>query len=92
MSLEKLPIAVEARRFASANKIDPATLALYGGEEYELVLTVKSEMWRKAEMAVKRTGGSLLRMGKVTSGSSIVYEASGKRIEIPSKGYEHFKK
>lgn len=92
MSLEKLPIAVEAQRFASANKIDPSTLVLYGGEEYELVLTVKSEMWRKAEMAVKRTGGSLLRMGKVTSGSSIVYEASGKRIEIPSKGYEHFKK
>lgn len=92
MSLEKLPIAVEAQRFASANKIDPATLALYGGEEYELVLTVKSEMWRKAETAVKRTGGSLLRIGEVTSGTSIVFETSGKMTEIPSKGYEHFKK
>jgi thiamine-monophosphate kinase len=92
ISLEELPIAVEARRFALANKIDPATLAFYGGEEYELVLTVKSEMWRKAEMAVERTGGSLLRIGKVTSDTSIVFETSRKRTEIPARGYEHFRK
>jgi len=91
MSLEKLPIAVEAQRFASANRLDPATLALYGGEEYELVLTVKSKKWREAQMAVTRTGGSLLRIGEVTSGTSIVFETSGKRTEILPKGYEHFK-
>jgi len=91
ISLEKLPIALEAEQFASANRLDPAELALYGGEEYELVLTVKSNMWREVQTAVKRTGGSLFQIGKVTSDSSIIYETSGKRTEIPRKGYEHFK-
>ena len=42
-SVDTLPVASEAQQFAAQNGLDPAELALYGGEEYELVLTVKPD-------------------------------------------------
>jgi thiamine-monophosphate kinase len=91
ISIESLPIARETERFAVVNKLDPAALVLHGGEEYELVLTVKPKLWRKAEKAVEKTGGKLLRIGKVTTEKSVLLETTGKRILILREGYEHFK-
>jgi len=91
ISIESLPIARETERFAVVNKLDPAALVLQGGEEYELVLTVKPKLWRKAEKAVEKTGGKLLRIGKVTTEKSVLLETAGKRIPILREGYEHFK-
>ncbi|MEM2568080.1 MAG: thiamine-phosphate kinase, partial [Candidatus Bathyarchaeia archaeon] len=39
--IEDVPVAHEAVKFAEINNLDPLDLALYGGEEYELVLTIK---------------------------------------------------
>jgi len=91
ISIESLPIARETERFAVVNKLDAAALVLHGGEEYELVLTVKPKLWRKAEKAVEKTGGKLLRIGKVTTEKSVLLETAGKRIPILREGYEHFK-
>jgi thiamine-monophosphate kinase len=91
ISIESLPIARETEMFAVVNKLDPATLVLHGGEEYELVLTVKPKLWRKAEKAVEKTGEKLLRIGKVTTEKSVLLETAGKRIPILREGYEHFK-
>jgi thiamine-monophosphate kinase len=91
ISIESLPIARETERFAVVNKLDPVALVLHGGEEYELVLTVKPKLWRKAEKAVEKTGGKLLRIGKVTTEKSVLLETAGKRIPILREGYEHFK-
>ena len=41
--LESVPIAPEATEFAELNGLEACELALYGGEEYELVLTIKPE-------------------------------------------------
>lgn len=89
--IDKLPIAEEAEEFAKSNKLDSAELALYGGEEYELVLTVKQEGWKKAKQATADIGSELLPIGKVTAGRSIVLSAKGKTCSIEAKGYEHFK-
>ncbi len=89
--IDTLPIAGEAKRFAESSKFDPVELTLYGGEEYELILTVKPRLWSRAEEAVQEVGGKLLPIGKVTAGRSIVLEVDGKKRVIQSRGYEHFK-
>jgi thiamine-monophosphate kinase len=89
--VDKVPVANEVEKFAEANKLDPLELALYGGEEYELVLTVKPKLWRKAEEAVEKVGGQLLRIGRVTAEKKLVLEMDGKVIPIKKCGWEHFK-
>jgi len=89
--INRLPIAEEVDKFAEINRLDPLELALYGGEEYELVLTIKPNFWRKAEKAIKRIGGELLRIGKVTAEKQVVLEIDETKRAIEPRGWEHFK-
>jgi thiamine-monophosphate kinase len=91
VSINSLPVAEEAAKFATTNKLDPSALALYGGEEYELVLTVRPRMWIRAERAVERVGGTLLRIGRVTAEKNVLLKTSREHVLIAPKGYEHFK-
>ena len=89
--VDKLPIAREAERFAEDNNVDPAELALYGGEEYEILLTVKPSLWSAAEKAVIGVGGRLLRIGRVTAEKRVLFKMNGKKHVVEPRGYEHFK-
>jgi thiamine-monophosphate kinase len=89
--LDKVPIAPEVKRFAELNRLDLSELALYGGEEYELVLTVKPEGWAKAVAAVEAVGGQLLPIGKTTQEKQIILRANGEKHRIEARGWEHFK-
>jgi thiamine-monophosphate kinase len=89
--VDKLPIAKEAERFSEDNNLNSADLALYGGEEYEIVVTVTPRLWAVAERAVARVGGRLLRIGRATADKSVLFEANRKRRVVEPRGYEHFK-
>lgn len=89
--IDRLPIAKEVEAFARINMLDPLELALYGGEEYELVLTVNPKLWSKAEKAVQEVGGRLLPIGKVTRARKIVLAVDGVKRVIEPRGWEHFK-
>jgi thiamine-monophosphate kinase len=89
--IDKLPTAKEVEKFAKINNLDPLELTLYGGEEYELVLTVKPRLWEKAKKAVSDVDGKLLRIGKVTDEKRVFLEIDGKRRLIEPRGWEHFK-
>ena len=89
--LESVPIAQEAAEFAELNGLDASELALYGGEEYELVLTIKPECWEVAQVAVKAAGGQLICLGKATENKQILLEVNGKKTAIAPRGWEHFK-
>jgi thiamine-monophosphate kinase len=86
-----LPVAPEAAKFAHANGLDAEDFALYGGEEYELVLTVKPELWQKALAAVEAVNGRLLRIGEATPDKRVLLQSEGKKHEIAARGYEHFR-
>ena len=88
--IDRLPIAHEAEGFAKTNGLDPLKLAMYGGEEYELVLTIKPRLWRKAEQAIENVGGKLMLIGKATSMRKVLLATNGKKQEIEARGYEHF--
>jgi thiamine-monophosphate kinase len=89
--VEHLPVSLQACEFAKQNSLDAADLALYGGEEYQLVVTVKPDMWVKAEAAVKAVGGCLLPIGKATKDKQILLEVDGEKKVILQRGWEHFK-
>ena len=89
--IDKLPTAKEVEKFAEINGIDPSELTLYGGEEYELVLTLKPKLWKKAEKAVEEVGGKLLPIGKVTADKHVLLKTKEKESIIEARGWEHFK-
>jgi len=89
--LERVPVAGEVEVFAVANKLDAFGMALYGGEEYELVLTVRPHLWSEAVEAVERVGGRLLRIGRAVAGNRVFLETRGGRRAVERRGYEHFK-
>lgn len=88
--VEDIPVASEVEEFSKMHKLDVEKLVLYeGGEEYELLLAIKSDMWVEALRTVKNVGGTLYRIGIVEEGSG-VYTVDGVKIE--AKGWEHFTK
>jgi thiamine-monophosphate kinase len=84
--VDNLPVADDVRKFAERHGLDPVELCLYGGEEYELVVTVEPKLLEKAKRAA-----SLIEIGVVTKEKTLVLEEKGKRIRIEPRGWEHFK-
>jgi len=84
--IHKLPIADEAEQLAKTHRLDPIELCLYGGEEYELVITVKPSLWKKATKKV-----SLIKIGRVTREKTLILKQRKKTLPIEARGWEHFK-
>jgi thiamine-monophosphate kinase len=89
--VNSMPVADEVRRFAEFNGLDVMELALHGGEEYELVVTVKPKRWTDAETAVEEAGGCLLPIGKATRDKQVLLDLDGEEIPVEARGWEHFK-
>ncbi len=89
--IDNLPIAHEVERFAEIYGLNPVELSLYGGEEYEIIVTIKPELWQDAKKAVENAGGSLTRIGLVTKETRLFLKRMGKTIPIEARGWEHFK-
>ena len=89
--IDNVPVASEAIEFARILNLNPLELALYGGEEYELVITVKPELWEKAENAMLKLGNRLIKIGMVTKEKKLEFKTNGKTLPIEPKGWEHFK-
>ncbi len=89
--VDDLPIALEAKKFAEIHDLDPVELSLYGGEEYELVVTIQPNLWEEAKEAVENVDGSLIRIGRVTKEKNLLLKANGKTVLIEARGWEHFK-
>jgi len=89
--IDALPIAQEVKAFAKARNLDPEELTLYGGEEYELVVTVKPSLWKRAEEALKKIGAPLTKIGIATEEPNLLLKTKEKTIPIEARGWEHFK-
>ncbi len=90
--INTVPISSEAKKFAEMQNLDPFELCFYGGEEYELVLTVNPHLWLEAERAVAKLGGQLIKIGKVIEEKGIFLRMkNGKTVYLEPRGWEHFK-
>lgn len=86
--IHNIPIVWEAKLFADINGLNPIDLALYGGEEYELIVTVKPERWVEA---VKALNGNLIEIGRVIDERRVYYDDGVVRFEIKERGFEHLR-
>lgn len=89
--IDNVPLASEAVEFARVFGLDPLELGLYGGEEYELVVTVNPDCWGKVESVIKNLESQLFRIGTVTKEKKIELRTEKETLTIEPRGWEHFK-
>ena len=85
--LHTIPIAAKVESFAKEHRSSALELALYGGEEYELVMTVKPQRFHDLKRRVPR----LTRIGIVEKEPlGVVAHLGGRWITVEARGWEHF--
>ncbi len=89
--IDNLPIAPTAEKFAKIHGFNPVDLALYGGEEYEILATIKPELWQEAKKAVETVGGTLIKIGVATKKKQLLLKTDENFVPIVARGWEHFK-
>ena len=79
---DKLPVREEVFEAADELGVEPLTLALASGEEFELVFTMSEEL-------VGSLGFECTPGGRTFSGGGVYITTGGKRKEMPLLGWEH---
>jgi thiamine-monophosphate kinase len=87
--LHNLPVSGTAERYAQRYGWMADDLALYGGEEYHLVISVTP---RKFAAVRRSTRGRLMRIGVATRDfDGVRLTKNGQDVAITRKGWEHFR-
>lgn len=84
------PISRDAEEYAEEHDLDLFNLVFYGGEEYELVVTIKPAMLDVARKAVERAGGRLIIIGRASEDNVIKVMWRNEWRILEDKGYQHF--
>ena len=86
-----LPIDAAAREWWTSRGIDPVNAAVRGGDDYELLFTVRP-LWRGRLRAVRRLAGDLpiTRIGVVTRDTQLIMRSAAGDRDLPA-GFEHFR-
>jgi thiamine-monophosphate kinase len=86
-----LPIGVEARRWYEAQGLDPVMAAVAGGDDYELLFTVRPDHRGRLRAVLKHLGDvPITRIGAVTKERRLVLRTPGGDRDVPY-GFEHFR-
>jgi len=90
--LENIPIDPDVNDFAKNHNIQAEELALYAGEEFELLFTLKQEDYNELQKLMKTQKMEIHRIGKLTNENPglIQLVKEEKTINISPKGWEHF--
>lgn len=87
IDLARLPVSSPLRRVVS----DPLPLALNGGEDFELLFTVRKPHLAAVERLAKRF--PITAIGRIVRGRGIVaVDVEGSRKHLKVKGWEHFRR
>jgi thiamine-monophosphate kinase len=88
--VDHIPVSEEAGNFAYKHGLAPKELALYGGEEYELVFTVTPYRIEEVRESLKGVSCELIELGKATEEIGITYHDKGIDRPMRNYGWEHF--
>lgn len=92
--IDNIPIDDTVLEFAKENNLNANELALYAGEEFELVFTINPQHLDDFTSFMKKHGVKIFPLGKIIKNSTnkILLETESEIMEIQPKGWEHFKK
>jgi len=85
---EKIPVAEETRKAAFKFEIDPTACALSGGEDYELVFTIRQSDYEK--IVTNEEISAVGFMTEAEQGSNIITKG-GSKYAITAQGWNSFK-
>ncbi len=85
-----IPIDPLVKDLSGRRALDPLMLALHGGEDFELLFTVKAE--NVSRLPTRVDGISLTRIGEIKEASNGVQISEGARTwKLEPGGWQHFK-
>jgi len=91
--LERVPYVNRLEEFAQESGLDPLDLALNAGEEYNLVLSIRKDMWKRAVRIAEDEKFELYEIGRAVSPKGLwILDERGKRRAIARGGWQHFKR
>ena len=89
---EHIPIGDETRRVARVLGLDPLTIALHGGEDFELCVTAPPEAAAPLERGYRHQFDCpLSRIGTIQAGAGVMLRhPDGSEQTLAAGGYDHF--
>lgn len=91
--LQQVPYVHYLEEFAADNGLDPLDLAMNGGEEYNLVLSIKRDQWKKALRVADSENFELHKLGRVVRTKGLwMLDREGNKHAIPRGGWSHFER
>ena len=87
---ERIPVAREVIRAAGELGLDPAGLALYGGEEYGLLVACPARAEAELKTRAKaETGRELVRVGRLEKGQGLYTKTGRTKKPLEPRWFEH---
>lgn len=92
VELERLPCSSPLKAIAPARGLEPALVALTGGEDYELLFTVPSDRSEELKGELSKPGPLITCIGTITPPDKgvVVVEPGGRERPMSEKGFNHF--
>lgn len=95
IELGRLPVSAAAAQIGPLLREDPTDLALYGGEDYELLFTFRGseeEAAALAEKVLQDTGTAVTTIGWIVPASKGIKAVflDGREVSLARRGYDHF--
>lgn len=88
---EKLPAHDQLLAMCSRLQLDPTNFQLRGGEDYQLLFTVKNGCGEQLEQIIRTGSGmKIYKVGEISEGEGVtLVNQSGATVNIAYQGYEH---
>jgi thiamine-monophosphate kinase len=80
--IENLPIHPLLEKFCKKYNKNPIDYILYGGEDYQLVFTVKKD-------ELENLPKNIFKIGKIIGEKGIFYKKNGKIVKLKERGFSH---
>lgn len=91
IDMGKIPLSQELEQASAEYGWDPVETALFGGEDYCLLLTADNEAAERISVDFSSCfGRPLYAVGRITSGSGLVFMKDGKIISPLGNTFSHF--
>ena len=87
---DAVPVEPDAAKWFAARKAEPLSAAMSGGDDYELLFTVRPRTRKRLAAALRHGHAPITRIGQCTDDRAVVVQRGPARESI-SGGYTHFR-